>query len=152
MTAGKISKGVVSERISFIREMMRCIQELPLDDMEKFLEDKRNAASAESYLRRALEALLDLGRHILAKGFGYPVAEYKEIARGLLEKKVLNEREAELLTKMAGYRNRMTHFYHEITSEELYNICRDHLDEITLELDKLIEWLRENRDKIDEGI
>ncbi|HDN17758.1 MAG TPA: DUF86 domain-containing protein, partial [Candidatus Bathyarchaeota archaeon] len=56
------------------------------------------------------------------------------------------------LTKMAGYRNRMTHFYHEITSEELYNICRDHLDEITLELDKLIEWLRENRDKIDEGI
>ncbi|HDD53586.1 MAG TPA: DUF86 domain-containing protein, partial [Thermosulfidibacter takaii] len=124
MTAGKISKGVVSERISFIREMMRCIQELPLDDMEKFLEDKRNAASAESYLRRALEALLDLGRHILAKGFGYPVAEYKEIARGLLEKKVLNEREAELLTKMAGYRNRMTHFYHEITSEELYNICR----------------------------
>jgi len=125
MTAGKISKGVVSERISFIREMMRCIQELPLDDMEKFLEDKRNAASAESYLRRALEALLDLGRHILAKGFGYPVAEYKEIARGLLEKKVLNEREAELLTKMAGYRNRMTHFYHEITSEELYNICRD---------------------------
>jgi len=152
MTAGKISKGVVSERISFIREMMRCIQELPLDDMEKFLEDKRNAASAESYLRRALEALLDLGRHILAKGFGYPVAEYKEIARGLLEKKILDEREAELLTKMAGYRNRMTHFYYEITSEELYNICRYHLNEIILVLDKLIEWLRENRDKIDEGI
>jgi len=34
--------------------------------------DPRNVASAESYLRRGLEALLDLGRHLLAKGFAWP--------------------------------------------------------------------------------
>jgi len=68
-----------------------------------------------------------------------------------LEKEVLRKKEADLLTKMAGYRNRMTHFYHEITPEELYEICRDHLDEIELVLNRLIEWLRENKEKIDEG-
>jgi len=150
MTPGKISKKVVSERTSLIREMLSDIKELPLGSLEEFLGDKRNVASAESYLRRALEGLLDLGRHILAKAFGHPVTEYKEIARGLLEKEVLTEKEAELLTKMAGYRNRMTHFYHEITSEELYEICRDHIDEVTLVLDRLIEWLKANRDRIDE--
>ena len=67
-----------------------------------------------------------------------------------MEKEVLTEKEAELLTKMAGYRNRMTHFYHEITPEELYEICRDHIDEVTLVLDRLIEWLKANRDRIDE--
>jgi len=151
MTPGKMSKKVVSERTSLIREMLSDVKELPLSSLEEFLGDKRNVASAESYLRRALEGLLDLGRHILAKAFGHPVTEYKEIARGLLEKEVLRKKEADLLTKMAGYRNRMTHFYHEITSEELYEICRGHLDEIELVLNRLIEWLRENKEKIDEG-
>ena len=46
----------------------------------------------------------------------------------------------------------MVHFYHEITPEELYEICSHHLDEIKQVLDKLIKWLKENREKIDEGI
>jgi hypothetical protein len=36
--------------------------------------------AAESYLRRAVEVLLDMGRHILAKEFALAVSEYKEIA------------------------------------------------------------------------
>ncbi len=50
---------------------------------------------------------------------------------------------------MAGYRNRMAYFYHEITPEELYEICRHHIDEIMLILNRLTEWLRNNRDKVD---
>jgi len=152
MTTGKISKEVVSERASFIREMLKNTRELPLRDPGEFLEDKRNVASAESYLRRALEALLDLGRHILAKGFGHPVTEYKEIPKGLLDKRVIGKNEASLMTKMAGYRNRMVHFYHEITPEELHEICRDHLYEVELMLEKVIEWMKNNRGKIDEEV
>jgi uncharacterized protein with HEPN domain len=46
----------------------------------------------------------------------------------------------------------MVHFYNEITPEELHEICRDHLDEIKIVLDKLIEWLRNNKEKMDQGI
>ncbi|MDL1956174.1 MAG: DUF86 domain-containing protein [Candidatus Desulfofervidus auxilii] len=152
MTPTKINKEVVTQRISWVLKMIESIKELPLQDQNEFLKDKRNVASAESYLRRALEALLDLGRHILAKGFGYPATEYKDVAKGLLEKDILPEKEAILLKKMAGYRNRMVHFYHEITPEELYEICYYHLDEIKQVLDKLIEWLKKNREKMDEGI
>ena len=152
MTPAKINKEVVTQRISWVLKMIESIKELPLQDQNEFLKDKRNVASAESYLRRALEALLDLGRHILAKGFAYPATEYKDVAKGLLERDVLPEKEALLLKKMAGYRNRMVHFYHEITPEELYEICRYHLDEIKQVLDKLIKWLKENREKIDEGV
>ena len=31
---------------------------------------------------------------------------------------------------MAGYRNRMVHFYKEITNEELYNLIKKDLDDI----------------------
>jgi len=47
--------------------------------------------------RRPLEALFDIGRHILAKKFAYSATEYKEIAKGLFEKKVLETKEAELM-------------------------------------------------------
>lgn len=56
-----------------------------------------------------------------------------------MDKKILNEDEAELMRKMAGYRNRMAHFYHEITSDELHEICLNHLDEIKLLLDRMLK-------------
>jgi uncharacterized protein with HEPN domain len=33
----------------------------------------------------------------------------------------------------------MAHFYHEITPEEPHEICRDHLDEIKLLLDRMLQ-------------
>ena len=56
-----------------------------------------------------------------------------------MDKKILNEEETELMRKMAGYRNRMVHFYHEITPDELHEICLDHLEEIKLLLDRMLQ-------------
>ena len=145
MTSGKISEAVVSRRIEWVKEMLAAIEELPLRTKKDFLRDRHHAAAAESYLRRALEALFDIGRHILSKKFASPVTEYKEIAQGLLEKKVLTPKEAELLRDMAGYRNRMVHFYHEIGPQELYEICRDHLEDVRNVQAGLVRWIAKNR-------
>ena len=152
MLSGKINKKVVTQRAFWVLQMIEAIEDLPIENKNEFLQNRHNVAAAESYLRRALEVLLDLGRHILAKGFAYPATEYREIAKGLFEKKVLAENEVSLLGKIAGYRNRMVHFYNEITSEELYEICHANLDEIKLLRDKMLEWLKENSKKMDEGI
>jgi uncharacterized protein YutE (UPF0331/DUF86 family) len=87
--------------------MMDSLKDLHLEEKAAFLSDRHKIAAAESYLRRALEALFDIGRHILAKRFTYPATEYKEIAKGLSDKEVLIEKETELMRRMAGYRNRM---------------------------------------------
>ena len=126
--------------------MVDALKDLRLGEKAAFLADRHKIAAAESYLRRALEALFDIGRHILAKGFAYPATEYKEIAKGLSENKVLVEGETELMRKMAGYRNRMVHFYHEITPVELHEICLYHLDEIRLLTYKLVQWTKEHQD------
>ncbi len=73
-----------------------------------------------------------MGRHVLSKKYAFPVTEFKGIADGLFEKGILTKDESELMRRMAGYRNRMTHFYHEITPEELLDICNRHLGDITL--------------------
>ena len=124
--------------------MVEALQDLPIHNRKKFLSNKHTIAAAESYLRRSLEALFDIGRHILARRFGAPVTEYKEIAQSLLERKILQRKEAEILRQMAGYRNRMVHFYHEISPEELQEICAHHLDDINTLLNKLLDWVRKD--------
>jgi uncharacterized protein YutE (UPF0331/DUF86 family) len=152
MSPGTIVYRIVADRLSWIESMISDIQVLPLQDFEEFAKDKRNIGSAESCLRRALEALLDLGRHILAKGFAQGVTEYREIPQKLLENGLLGENEAKLMKKMAGYRNRLVHFYHEVSAKELFDICRDNLDEIELVTSALKKWIKANPEKVDKSL
>lgn len=86
MTPGRLSEKIVSERSEWVPEMLERIRALPVGSLEEFKADRRNVDAAESCLRRALEALLDLGRHVLAKGFGDAPAEYKAVASTLGER------------------------------------------------------------------
>jgi uncharacterized protein YutE (UPF0331/DUF86 family) len=129
--------------------MLAGIERLPLSDRAAFDADPRNAASAESYLRRALEALLDLGRHILAEGIGQGPAEYKEVAIALARANVLDEAQGALLVRLAGYRNRLTHFYDEVTDEDLFEICTQHAGDIGDLLDALLGWVRRHPELVE---
>ena len=148
MMASSVRAEIVAEKISYIRNMVEAIRTLPLSGYDDFSADARNAAAAESYLRRALEALFDVGRHILAKAFATAPAEYKQIAEGLTQKGVLSKEEGRILQEMAGYRDRMVHFYHEIGGRELYDICRDRLADIEGISDTFGQWLREHPEKV----
>jgi uncharacterized protein YutE (UPF0331/DUF86 family) len=152
MTPDLISSKVVTDRLAWIERLARDIHRLPLEDRETFLSDSRNVWAAESCLRRALEALFDLGRHILAKGFGRGVSEYKEIASGLKEQGVLLPQEAELLRMLAGYRNRLVHFYHEVGPDELYEICTQHLADLDNLAAAYRRWLAEHPERLDEQL
>ena len=88
------------------------------------------SAAAESYIRRSLEAIFDIGRHIIAKTAGRGIIEYKEIADALGEKGVLTKGLSSRLRLMAGYRNRLVHFYHEVSARELYSILKNNLNDM----------------------
>jgi len=98
---------------------------------ETFVSDKDRVAAAESYLRRALEAIFDVGRHILAKSGGADLAtEYKSIAFGLGAKGVISPELAQSLVSMAGYRNRLVHLYHLVQEDELHEILQNDLSDL----------------------
>jgi uncharacterized protein YutE (UPF0331/DUF86 family) len=152
MTPDHILKRVVVDRLDWVQRMVAEIEALPLDDPQAFFADSRNVWTAESCLRRGLEALLDTGRHILAKGFAKGVSEYKEVASELGQCGILTPEEAQLLRLMAGYRNRMAHFYHEITPDEIYEICQTNLGDLTRISHAYRTWLKQNPDKLDEQL
>ncbi|HUT72261.1 MAG TPA: DUF86 domain-containing protein [Desulfatiglandales bacterium] len=152
MTPSGLREKIIVERVAWIRKMIGGIQALPLDSMESFFSDPRNAASAESYLRRALEALMDLGRHILAKGFGKAVTEHKKIPGELHREGVLHSTDARLMRELAGYRNRMVHFYDEVTTEEIFHICHEQLSDVERILAVILKWINSNPELLDRSL
>jgi uncharacterized protein YutE (UPF0331/DUF86 family) len=75
MSPGDIDPKVVAQRVFWISQKVDSLKDLQLGEKVSFLADRHRVAAAESYLRRALEALFDIGRHILAKRFAYPGTE-----------------------------------------------------------------------------
>jgi uncharacterized protein YutE (UPF0331/DUF86 family) len=152
MSPGKISEKVLTDRLTWIEEMIAGIRALPLTGLDAFTKDPRNVAAAESYLRRSLEALLDIGRHIMAKAFDKAVSEYKGIPDALQEVGVLSEDEAHLMRDMAGYRNRLVHFYDRVSPEELYGICTGQIDDVRRIANRLRDWAASHPELVDRAL
>jgi uncharacterized protein YutE (UPF0331/DUF86 family) len=149
MTPMPIISKIVVDRLEWIMRMNQGIRDLPLSDYEQFVSDPKNIAAAESYLRRSIEALFDLCRHILAKGFAKGTLEYKQIAQEMHRLGIIDDEDRQLLRDIAGYRNRMVHFYHEISERELHGICKDQLGDIDQLANDIVKWINANPDMID---
>jgi uncharacterized protein YutE (UPF0331/DUF86 family) len=68
---------------------------------------------------------MDIGTHILSRIPGQKPKSYKDIPLLLAENKLIAEKfAAEKLVAMAGYRNRMTHFYHRLEAAEIFEIIK----------------------------
>lgn len=144
MVISNLNIKLIEDRLGFINEAVARLKKLSTYSEQDFLKDD-NPAIAESYLRRSLEAVFDIGRHIIAKTAGKSIVEYKEIARALGEKGAISKTCSDSLILMAGYRNRLIHFYHEVENKELYSIVRENLGDIknfVHEIKKFIERYR----------
>jgi uncharacterized protein YutE (UPF0331/DUF86 family) len=151
MTPGSISRVVVADKVALIRRMLDGVRSLPLDSLQAFVADPRMVAAGDSYLRRALEAVLDLSRHVLAKGFGRAPAEYAEVARQLGQVGVVEAPLADRLELMARYRNRMVHFYDEISNEELFDILSHQLSDVDAVVVAIASWMAAHPDRVAPG-
>jgi len=131
MTHGAVKLKIVADRLDLVRDCLEGLRALPSASFEEFLADRRNVPAAESHLRRAIESLFDVARHLLAKGFGIVQLEYRGVARAAAEKGLITDDAlAEQLRKIAGFRNRLVHHYDEVTPEELYAIVHGHLGDL----------------------
>lgn len=141
MVISNLNIKLIEDRISFINKAVARLQRLSALQENAFLEGDAPAI-AESYLRRSLEALFDIGRHIIAKTAGKAAVEYKEIARVLGDCRIVSKELAEKLVLMAGYRNRLIHFYHEVGDKELYFIVTDHLNDLREFVNEIKEFIK----------
>lgn len=122
MVISRLNIKLLEDRLGFINKSVAKLKHLSRLSEDQSLHGDTPAA-AESYLRRCLEALFDISRHIIAKTAGKAEVEYKEVALRLAETGVITRDLSERLRLMAGYRNRLVHFYNEVTGKSFSRYC-----------------------------
>lgn len=122
-----IEKDVIIKRVNGIQQELielRTLTELPFKDFSEGTGFKL----AQYHLHRALEGVFNIGTHILSRIPGGQATQYSEIALKLGEHGILDAAFAkEKLVLMAKYRNRLVHFYAEVTPKEMYGILKNNL-------------------------
>ncbi len=137
----------LQKRLSYIEESVHSLERFKGIPLKKFHADPDNFRIAFYDLHKALEAVMDIGSHILSRIPGARPSSYKDIPALLEKYKIIPAKfSSEKLVKMAGYRNRMVHFYGEITENELFEIIQEDLGDFLM-FCKHINALLKNPDK-----
>jgi len=139
-----LEKDAIIKRIDGIQgevTELRNLAQIPLEEFQAGVGYKL----AHYHLHRALEGVFHIGTHILSRIPGAQATEYKEIARklgehGIVEKEFANTK----LLEMAKYRNRLVHFYAEITPQEIYDIVQKDLGDFDTFLSAVKKLLQNN--------
>lgn len=141
-----LSTKLVHERLSQIRASAIRLQKLIAHGKDNFVSEPDNFAIAEHHLRRALEAVLDIGRHIIAKqGLGVP-NDYRGILLALGQHGVLPQEFVRKVQGMAGYRNRLVHGYADVSPQEIYDVLDRHLKDLAEFSERILAFLESERD------
>ena len=146
MTKKSLEKDIILKRMNGIQaeiKELRDLAKIPFDDFK----DGVGFKLAQYHLHRALEGVFHISAHVLSCIPGAQATEYKELARKLGEYKIIDKNFAETrLVEMAKYRNRLVHFYAEVTSEEIYGILQNSLGDFDL-FSVAVKNLLENPEK-----
>ena len=146
MAKDTIEKDVILKRINGIQQELFELRKLGKLRFNEF-KNGDGFKLAQYHLHRALEGVFNISSHIISRIPGAQATQYKEIATQLgvfnvIDKKFANTR----LVEMAKYRNRLVHFYAEITEKEIYDILRNNLKDFDIFL-KAIKNLLANPKK-----
>ena len=138
-----LNKEVIQTRISYIEDSLKSLERFKGIRYKQFHSNSDNFRIAFYDLHRALEAVMDIGSHILSRIPGARPASYKDIPRLLEKHKIIPaDFVTKSLTKMASYRNRMVHFYGEITEKEIYIIIQEELKDFYKFLEHIYRVLK----------
>lgn len=128
----ELDNNLILEKLKILEKHLQRLEELKALSQGKF-SLPNNFDIAAWNLRSALEAVFDLGAHVSSRIPGNSFGTYKEIALKLGKYGIVPLNFAKQnLEKMAGYRNRLTHFYFEVSSKEMYDIIQNNLGDFEI--------------------
>ena len=117
------------------------LEDLKKLSKEDFLSDSHKIGSAKYSFIVAIEAMIDLCNHIIAKN-GYRTPEdYADTFRVLAENGAFDEEYTNTLIQMARFRNRLVHIYWDVSDSEIYRIIQTRLQDIRDFLEKFGKFL-----------
>lgn len=138
----------VLQKVAYIREQVAAIKELlETTSREDILNNQWLLRGIKYSLQTAIEAMIDLAYHLVAKKYNYPPADARDAIQALKEQAVISASAFETYTKMVGFRNRLVHGYQEISPPRLFNIISTQLGDFEGFISSVLRVVQEEKNK-----
>ncbi|MFH1652753.1 MAG: DUF86 domain-containing protein [Pseudomonadota bacterium] len=122
-----LNRDIIDARIQKIRISANKLKRYVNMSYDEFVEDSDNIDIAERNLELAIEAMLDIGNHIIASLCFEKPNDYFDIVITLGRHKVIPNDFAQKVAPLAGLRNRLVHDYLGINYKTLHKNIKESL-------------------------
>jgi uncharacterized protein YutE (UPF0331/DUF86 family) len=120
----------IAKRLLNAEKSLHILSSLQKYGYDDFLSDPLVYGSSERFLQLAIEALMDIGSHIIADLQLGVINWSCDIPALLFEQGYLDERQKAVFIRMIGFRNTLVHEYIEIDRAIVFDVLHNHLDDI----------------------
>lgn len=129
-------------KLEKIRVNVKKLHQLGKLSFKAFLHDIEHTATAERLLQTAIEAMLDVGNHLIAvEGWQAPL-EYRDVFLILGRQNILPSKDVERYAAMVGLRNRLVHAYDEIDHRKIHAMLRRDLGDFERYVRSILQHLK----------
>jgi uncharacterized protein YutE (UPF0331/DUF86 family) len=137
-----VNREVLTRRLERAEEYLDFLEEIKSEyDLEEFRGDPKIYGSSERFLHLSIEALLDIGNHIIADENLGKVNSYSDIPKILSQNSYIDKELKEVFIKIIGFRNILVHDYLDIDLEIVYNVITNSLIDLKIILKELAKVL-----------
>jgi uncharacterized protein YutE (UPF0331/DUF86 family) len=123
---------VIEARIVIIEDNLEKLAQIPQTNFAEFVEDFRNVEAAKHLLQTAIEAMVDICAHLVARLRLHAPDNGTRLVQALANANLLPAEHIPRYTKMIRFRNLVVHLYSEVDDRQIYEIVRNHLDDFRL--------------------
>ena len=121
---------VIRKRLNKLDEYLLILNSLREYSFEDFISNPERYGSAERFLQLAIEAMTDIGSHIVADLNLGVVNSYSDVPNILARRGYLNNSLKEKWIRMIGFRNILVHDYLDIDRKIVHEVLQQHLGNI----------------------
>ncbi len=127
-----VKRNIVQKRLKKLDEFLEILKNLQKYSFVEFSTEPERYGSAERFLHLAIETMTDIGNHIVADDYLGEVNWYSDIPRILAENDYIDSDLSETWIQMIGFRNILVHDYADIDLKIVYDVLKNHLDDIKM--------------------
>ncbi len=132
---------ILRKRLTKLEEYLRILSRLGRYSYTEFIEEPERYGSAERFLQLSIEAINDLGNHIVADLELGEVSWQSDIPRLLAECGHISQDLEKRWIRMIGFRNILVHEYLNIDRKLVYDVMKNSLGDFRELVEVFARWI-----------
>ena len=121
---------IIRKRMNRLDDYLTILKKLQQYSFKEFTANPERYGSAERFLHLAIEALIDMGNHVIADSELGVVNWYSDIPKILAEKEFISSELEEKWISMIGFRNTLVHEYIDIDRKIVYDVLQNNIQDL----------------------